>query len=77
MKEFYTKESEKVLGEIREALESDGIVKVHNAYETFYGVGFDRWLRNGLSDLDVEIEVTAWNGFGYGYPWIYVIRMVR
>jgi hypothetical protein len=56
MKSFYTKEDNKTLEAIRAALLEDGAVDVHNEYETFYGVGFDKWLRNGLADLDCPFE---------------------
>jgi hypothetical protein len=75
MKSFYTKEDNKTLEAIRAALLEDGAVDVHNEYETFYGVGFDKWLRNGLADLDCTFEVKSWNHFGYGYPWHYVITL--
>ena len=72
MKSFYTKEDEQTLQEIRKALLEDGIVEVHNKYDTFYGVGFDKWLHDGLADIDCEFEVLAYNKWE-GYPWIYRI----
>ena len=72
MKQFYTKEDEQTLQEIRKALLEDGVVEVHNDYETFYGVGFNRWLHDGLADIPCEFEVLAYNPWE-GYPWIYRI----
>lgn len=43
-------------------------------YETFYGVGFDRWLREGLADLPCEFEVLTWCKW-YNYPWSYLIKL--
>ena len=70
---YYTKEDEATLAEVRESLQKVGYAEVHNKYETFYGVGFDRWLRDGLKDLDLTIEVTAVNKWE-GYPWTYFIK---
>lgn len=72
MKTFCTREDEQTLQEIRKALLEDGAVEVHNEYETFYGVGFDRWLKNGLKDIPCEFDVLAYNPWE-GYPWTYRI----
>ena len=69
---FFTRENDETLKKIREALISVGFAEVHNEYETFYGVGFDGWLRKGIADLPCEIEVTAVNHWE-GYPWTYFI----
>ena len=71
---FYTKENEEVLKQIREALLNTGYAEVHNQYETFYGVGFDRWLREGLADLEPTYEILMVNKWE-GYPWIYLINV--
>lgn len=70
---YYTKENEETLAKVRESLQEVGYAEVHNEYETFYGVGFDRWLREGLKDLDLTIEVTLINHWE-GYPWTYFIK---
>lgn len=68
------KESPEKLKEIREELLNGRPVKVVNLYETFYGVGFDRWLREGIKDIPCDIKVTCYNHFpDTGYPWEYVI----
>ena len=71
---FYTKESEEMLKNIRLALINEGIAEVHNEYETFYGVGFDQWLKDGLKDLNPTYEVTSYNRWE-GYPWTYIITI--
>ena len=43
--EFYIKENGCALAQIKELLLNGEEVKVHNIYETFYGISFDRWLR--------------------------------
>ena len=72
----YTKDTDEGLAEIREYLLKDGAVDVHNEYETFYGVGFDRWLRKGLADIPCDIivrDVNKWEG----YPWSYDIILKK
>lgn len=74
MKIVWCKESEKALKEIREELLAGRQVSVHNEYETFYGHGFDSWLRKGIADIPCEIKVTSYNHFAdCGYPWTYEI----
>lgn len=68
----HCKEEPRMMKLIRKFLIRDGKVKVHNNYETFYGVGFDRWLREGLADIPCEIEVLTYNKWE-GYPWSYNI----
>ena len=70
----YCKEQPRMLALIRKILARDGAVKVVNQYETFYGVGFDRWLRNGLADIPCDIEVISVNPWE-GYPWSYRITV--
>ena len=65
---------EETLKKIRETLLSDGAAEVHNEYETFYGAGFDGWLRNGLKDLPCKFRVTSVNHWE-GYPWTYIITL--
>lgn len=74
METIYTRENPDNLERIRHALQQDGAVKVVNEYETFYGVGFDRWLRNGLADLPCEFKVLSWCKW-YNYPWSYLIKL--
>lgn len=74
MREFFMREEPAKLQEARKALLEDGQVKIHNEYETFYGVSFDRWLRKGLEDLDCTIEVMSWNKWE-NYPWTYRITL--
>ena len=73
MKQIFTKESPENLKEIRSTLLSGEPIEVVNEYETFYGVGFDRWLREGINDIPCEIKVTSYNQLE-GYPWSYEIR---
>ena len=74
MKEVFCKENPEKLREIREELQAGRPVKVYNLYETFYGCGFDRWLREGIKDIPCKIEETTYNHFAdCGYPWTYVI----
>lgn len=47
MKRISCKENAEKLAEIREELTNGRPVEVHNQYETFYGHGFDGWLRKG------------------------------
>ena len=68
------REEQSGLEATREALLKEGVVKVVNQYETFYGVSFDGWLREGLKDLDCNIEVTSYNHWE-GYPWNYTITL--
>jgi hypothetical protein len=70
----YMREEQSGLEATREALLKEGVVKVINEYETFYGVSFDGWLRQGLKDLDCNIEVTSYNHWE-GYPWNYTITL--
>lgn len=72
MKKFIIKEDQKKLEEIREELLAGRSVEVNNEYETFYGVGFDKWLKDGIKDIPNTIEVKSWNKWE-GYPWTYVI----
>ena len=72
MKQIYCREDEAKLQEIREELKAGRGVIVHNEYETFYGCGFDSWLRKGIEDIKCEIEVTAMNQW-WNYPWEYRI----
>ena len=72
---FYMREDNEKLSQIRELLLNGEEVEIHNCYDTFYGCGFDSWLRKGLADILCEIEETSWNHFpDCGYPWTYVIR---
>lgn len=76
MKEIYTKENAEKLQEIKDALANDGEVRVVNQYETIYGWGFDKWLRDGLKDFDVNYEIVCYNHFAdCGYPWEYIITV--
>jgi len=77
MKKIYTRQEPENLEKIRKALHEDGVVEVHNQYETVYGVDFDDWLRKGLSDLDCDFKVTSWCHFEYRYPWTYIITLKR
>ena len=70
----FTKESAESAERIKEILRTEGKVEVVNQYETFYGVGFDRWFREQLKDIDCTIEVTGYNKW-YGYPWEYIVTM--
>ena len=72
----YCKEEPRMLDLIRKILLRDGQVKVHNKYETFYGVGFDHWLREGLEDIPCTIEVISVNPWE-GYPWTYRITLSK
>lgn len=76
VKRFFTKENEATLVKIREALIQDGCVEVHNEYETFYGVGFDKWLRDGIKDIPCKFEIITWNKWE-GYPWTYFITIEK
>lgn len=74
MKRISCKENAEKLAEIREELTNGRPVEVHNQYETFYGHGFDGWLRKGIADIACDIKVTSVNHFAdCGYPWAYVI----
>ena len=75
-KSVYTRDEEAGLKAIREALLADGLVDVHNEYETFYGCGFDSWLRKGLADIPCEIVVRDINQWE-GYPWSYDIVLKK
>ena len=68
------REEQSGLEATREALLKEGVVKVVNEYETFYGVSFDGWLREGLKDIDCNFEVTSYNHWE-GYPWNYTITL--
>ena len=72
MKKVFCKEEQNKLNEIREELLAGNPVEVNNEYETFYGVGFDRWLRKGIEDIPCDIKVTSYNKWE-GYPWTYII----
>lgn len=72
IKHVSCKEEKEALAVIREELNTTGRVEVCNLYETFYGVGFDGWLRNGIKDIPCDIEVKTYNQWE-GYPWDYVI----
>jgi len=74
MKRVSCKENAEKLAEIREELLNGRPVEVHNQYETFYGHGFDSWLRKGIEDIACDIKVISYNHFAdCGYPWTYVI----
>ena len=78
MKEIYCKESPEALEEIRKTLLAGEPVRVVNQYETFYGCMFDRWLREGIKDIDCDIEVLNYNHFpNCGYPWEYEIKVKK
>lgn len=72
--EVFMREEKDGLEATRKALLKDGVVKVVNEYETFYGVEFDGWLRKGLEDIDCTFEVTSYNHWE-GYPWGYIITL--
>lgn len=74
VKKVFCREEKEAIPVIREALVSDKAVEVVNEYETFYGVGFDRWLREALEDLNPEYVVTSVNHWE-GYPWSYEITL--
>ena len=57
-------------------LTEDGTVDIWNAYETFYGVGFDRWLRESLKDRDCDIKVLDYDTYN-DYPRGYRISLNR
>jgi len=76
MKEIYTTINTEKLQEIKDTLANDGEVLVVNQYGTIYGCGFDKWLRDGLKDFDVNYEIVCYNHFiDYGYPWVYIITV--
>ena len=72
MKQFYIREDNEALKEIRSLLQAGEPVEIHNTYDTFYGVDFDNWLKEGISDIACEIQVTSWNKWER-YPWTYII----
>ena len=76
MKKIYTREEKDKLEEIRATLLAGEPVEVVNKYETFYGVSFDRWLREGIKDIQCDIKVTSWNHWE-GYPWSYEITPIK
>ena len=45
--------------QIGKILAEEGAVVVRNAYDTFYGVGFDKWLRDGLGLIKQSSEIEA------------------
>ena len=69
---FYMRKNERLLGLATKALVLDGSVVIVCKYETFYGVDFDSWLRNGLKDIPCDIKVTGHNRW-HGYPDEYLI----
>lgn len=72
MKKFSMKQEPRKLEMVREELKNGNAVEVNNEFETFYGAGFDRWLREGLKDIPCDYKVTSWNKW-CGYPWCYII----
>ena len=74
MKDVCCRQEPEKLKEIREELLAGRSVMVYNEYETFYGWGFDRWLRDGIADIPCDVEVLSVNHFAdCGYPWTYRI----
>ena len=67
MKEFWMRESESKIAEIKEVLKDEGEVKVITEYETLYGVGWYRWLISHFSEPKYEIRIDGYNKW-YGYP---------
>lgn len=74
MRTIHTRKEDENMVLIRTALQEDGVVEVVNEYETFYGTDFDRWLKNGLKDMDCTFEVLSWCKW-YNYPWDYKITL--
>lgn len=74
LKEISCKDTKDALAEIRATLQAGEPFRVVNQYETFYGVSFDRWLREGIKDIPCDIKVLNYNHFpDCGYPWEYEI----
>lgn len=76
MKTIFTRKEQNNLDEIRKELLAGRPVHVVNEYETFYGSDFDSWLRKGIADIKVEINVTSMNKW-YGYPWSYDLTPIQ
>lgn len=76
MKEFYTKENDTALANIRRAVAEDGEARVVNIYESAYGCEFDGWLRNGLAGINCTIQ--AHHGVSWlPFPSDYTITLNR
>ena len=67
MKEFWMREDESKIAEIKEVLKDEGEVEVITEYETLYGVGWYRWLISHFSEPKYEFHIKGYNKW-YGYP---------
>lgn len=78
MKTVYGRQHAEVVEQIRAALIKDGEVTVVSEYETFYGMGFDKWIAEQVKDLNAVVEVIAEYETGYGrIPEIMIVTIQK
>ena len=68
--QLYCRDDEEALADIREFLTTRKLpIEVHNKYETFYGVGWGRWLMDGTKDIATAKVTDTWDAWGDCMPY--------
>jgi len=71
------REDDKAIDVIKELLKNNEVVKVHNEYETFYGVGWFNWLMTNIGDLTTAEVLNTWHAWGQCEPYPSDVKLTR
>ena len=55
------RDDDNALADIRELIKEGHTLEVHNGFDTFYGVGWGRWLTDGTKDIATAEVTDEWN----------------